>query len=249
MRGTAVRGVLLDVDDTLVDTRAGFAAAIEAVVEVYLPHLPAERRPEVLAMWRADAGGHYRAYTRGEIGFEVQRMRRANELHAAFGGAELDDAAYEAWRALFWGTFERSWVAHDDAVAAVRALVDAGVPVGAVTNAATALQERKLAATGLGDLVPVLASVDTFGVGKPDARIFHEGARRLGVEPGHAAYVGDELDVDARGARDAGLLGVWLDRPGARRGGPHPEDPDEARASGVRVIGSLAELPDLFAPR
>ncbi|WP_265522191.1 HAD family hydrolase [Oerskovia flava] len=240
-----VEGVLFDIDDTLVDTQAAFAAAIDAVARVHLPDLPPDRYGEALALWRADPNGHYRAYTRGELGYDTQRMRRANELQDAFGGATLDDDGYAAWLSVFWGAFEASWTAHDDAAQVLADLAVAGVRVGSLSNAATELQTRKLKSAGLGH-VPLLVGVDTLGVGKPDPRVFLEACRRLGTPPERTAYVGDELDVDALGARGAGLVGVWLDRPGARRGGPHPEDPLAARASGVPVIGSLAELPGVL---
>ncbi|MBD8080412.1 HAD family hydrolase [Cellulosimicrobium arenosum] len=242
-----VDGVLFDVDDTLVDTRAAFAAAIAAASRVWLPHLPADRYDEVLALWRADPDGHYRAYTRGEVDFDAQRMARANELQAAFGGELLDDATYVDWNAVFWGTFEQSWTAFDDSRPVVDELVAAGVAVGSLSNARVELQTRKLAAVGLPD-VPLLVGVDTLGFGKPDPRVFAEACRRLGTDPARTAYVGDELDVDARAALAAGLVGVWLDRPGTRRGGPHPEDPSAARASGVVVVHGLAELPAVLAP-
>ena len=80
--------------------------------------------------------------------------------------------------------------------------------------------------------------MDTLGFGKPDPRVFLEACRRLGTDPARTAYVGDEPDVDAAAARDAGLVGVWLDRPGARR-----RPVDEATLDGVTVIRSLTELP------
>ncbi len=49
-------GVLLDVDDTLVDTRAAFEEALAQVARVYLPDLPADRIADVLEAWRADRG-------------------------------------------------------------------------------------------------------------------------------------------------------------------------------------------------
>lgn len=240
--GAPLEGVLFDVDDTLVDTRAAFAQAIAAASRVWLPHLPEERYDEVLALWRADPNGHYRAYTRGEVDFDTQRMARANELQAAFGGELLDDAAYVDWKDLFWGTFEASWTAFADSRGVVDALTGARVRVGSLTNARVELQTRKLAAAGLAD-VPLLVGVDTLGFGKPDPRVFAEACRRLGTDQARTAYVGDELDVDARGALAAGLVGVWLDRPGTRRGGPHPEDPTSARASGVHVVHGLDDLP------
>ncbi len=237
-----VDGVLFDVDDTLVDTRYAFSQAISAVAHVWLPELPQERHADVLARWRSDPNGHFRSYTRGEVDFETQRRRRADDVQVAFGGEPFADASYAEWVELFWGTFTASFVPHADARAAVDALRAAGVRIGALTNAAQALQDAKLAQTGLGD-VPVLVGVDTLGFGKPDPRAFAEACRRLGTEPTHTAYVGDELEVDALGASAAGLVGVWLDRPEARRGGAWAEDESAARDAGVRVIRSLAELP------
>ncbi|WP_029253747.1 HAD family hydrolase [Paraoerskovia marina] len=239
-----VEAVVFDLDDTLVDTKVAFAAAIGAVATTYLPHLPADRHPEVVATWRADVSGRYRAYTRGELSFDAQRMLRANELQLAFGGVELDDAAYARWRDAYSAAFRGAWVAHDDAAPALQELVRRGFRVGVLTNAAREMQVEKIARTGLADLVPLLVAVDDLGVGKPDPRVFHEACRLLGTEHARTVYVGDELDVDARGAIAAGLHGVWIDRPGARRGGPHPEDPEAARASGVTVISSLADLTD-----
>lgn len=237
-----VDGVLLDIDDTLVDTRAAFGAGIAAIAAAYLPHLGRDEVAQALAMWRADASGHYRRHTRGELTSPQQRMLRARELHERFGGPALDEASFAAWDEVWRDGFEGAWRAHDDAAATVRALREAGYAVGALTNAVADLSERKLARCGLADDVPLLVSLDTLGFGKPDPRVFHQACRRLGTAPGRTAYVGDELDTDALAASAAGLRGIWLDRPGARRGGVHLEDPDVAREEGIAVIGSLSEL-------
>lgn len=239
-----VDGVLFDVDDTLVDTRSAFAEAIGAAARVWLPDLPHERHVEVLERWRSDPNGHFRSYTRGETDFETQRRRRADDVQAVFGGVPFEDDSYADWVELFWGTFTTSFVAHADARGTVDAVLAAGLRVGALTNAARDHQVAKLAHTGFED-VPVLVAVDTLGFGKPDRRAFHEACRRLGTAPGRTAYVGDELDVDAMGAAAAGLVGVWLDRPEARRGDEGAEEA-AARDAGVRVIRSLAELVDVL---
>jgi len=240
--GRAVDGVLFDVDDTLVDTHGAFAHALAAVSREWLPGLDPARDTEVLDHWRADAEGRYRRYTRGEVSYREQRMGRANDLHAAFGGPVLDDDAYDRWNALFEERFTGSWAAHADAADVVRRLLDAGVRVGALTNAATEYQVRKLTRAGLADDVPLLVGVDTLGFGKPDPRVFAEACRRLGTAPGRTAYVGDELDVDARAAVAAGLRGVWLARP--HLGAKHAND-TEALPTDV-VIESLAELPGVL---
>lgn len=232
-----IDGVLLDVDDTLVATRDAFRGALAAVLDRYAPGADVDA---ALALWRADPGGHYRAYTRGEQTFRQQRMTRANELHASCGGPVLDDAGFDAWDAVFDDAFAAGWTAHDDAAPALDALLAAGVRVGALTNARVAYQTDKLTRAGLADRVQVLVGVDTLGVGKPDPRVFLEACGRLGTDPARTAYVGDELDVDAVAAREAGLVGVWLDRPGPRR---VPVAEAEVAAAGVPVVRDLAELP------
>lgn len=237
-----VDGVLFDIDDTLVDTRSAFAHALAAVARRYLPDVGPERDLDVLAHWRADVEGHYSAYTRGDESYREQRMSRANALHSAFGGPELDDAGYDAWNALFEERFVGAWAPHDDASSAVDRLLAAGIVIGALSNASVAYQTRKLARVGLVDRVPMLVGVDTLGVGKPDPRVFVEACRLLGTAPARTAYVGDELDVDAWAARDAGLVGVWIDRPGGRRNGlPAAHE----HAPGVVVVRSLTELAEV----
>jgi putative hydrolase of the HAD superfamily len=241
-----VDGVLFDIDDTLVDTRGAFAEALAAVAAAHLPHVDQDRYAELLAFWRADASGHYARYVSGEVAYRTQRMARANELQHAFGGAELDEAGYEAWNEVFERGFAGAWAAHGEAHDVVDRLLAAGLAVGALTNAAVAYQTSKLEQVGLHERVPLLVGVDTLGVGKPDPRVFAEACRRLGTSVERTAYVGDELDVDARAAVTAGLVGVWVDRAGPRRVHVPEEDITAGREAGVLVIGSLAELPGVL---
>jgi len=227
-----IHGVLLDVDDTLVDTQGAFRSALMVAAQ---PHLPGAPDPADLALfWRTDRHGHYRAYTSGLMDYREQRMRRANDLHAHFGGAPLDDQAYDAWNVGFEEAFQGAWAVFDDAAPLLDALEARGVPYGAVSNAGVAYQRMKLDRVGLARM-PMLVGVDTFGVGKPDARVFIEGARLLGTDPAATAYVGDEPDIDALAASAAGLRGIWLDRPGAQR-------PAHSAGAPERRIEGLLEL-------
>lgn len=235
-----IDGVLFDVDDTLVDTRGAFVHALAAVAEVYLPANGTDLVGRMLTTWRADSGGYYRAYTRGELGFVEQRWHRANQLHELFGGPRLSLADFAAWDEVFDGGFVAGWHPHPDASPLVDLLLAAGLPVGALSNAAVAYQEDKLARTGFAGRMPMLVGVDTLGVGKPDPAVFLEGARRLGTDPARTVYVGDELDIDAAAAAAAGLVGIWLDRPGGRR---VEVTDDELAEADVPVIHTLADLP------
>lgn len=78
-------------------------------------------------------------------------------------------------------------------------------------------------------------------VGKPAPAFFELALSELGVEPGRAAMVGDDVEADVGGAIAAGLAGVLV------RTGKYRED--LVRSSGVEptaVIDSIADLPGLL---
>lgn len=239
-----IKGVLFDVDDTLVDTRAAFRHALASVAVDYLDS--GVDHEELVRFWRDDRHGSYRAHTRGEMTHRQQRHLRANDLHLEFGGPHLDDDAYQRWDEAFERYFREGWEPHPDAAVALDALDALGVPYGGLSNADHAYQELKLAQCGL-SRVPMLVGVDTLGVGKPDPRVFQLACSRLGFEPAEVAYVGDEFDVDPLGARDAGLgLGVWIERPGSHARDTHGLAGDGEPRDGLVRIGSLEQLADLL---
>ena len=228
-----VDAVLLDIDDTMVDTRQGFVAGMLAVADVYLSHLGASGSAVALEHWVRDPGGYFAAFTRNELEFDEQRRLRATAMHRDLGGPSLDDELFVAWNRTYEEAFRLAWVALPGAVELLRALVAARVPFGAVTNARVDYQVDKLERTGLAAL-PVLVGTDTLGVGKPDPRVFLHACELLRAPPGRTVYVGNDLAVDAEGAAGAGLLGVWFDR-------GHDPAPTGA-PSRLPVVRSLAEL-------
>lgn len=230
-----VTGVLVDIDDTLLDNKAAIRHAISRIATAYLPS--DTDIDEAAAFFRADRGGHYRAFSRGEIDSRTQRKLRAEDLHAHFGGPVFaDDDALSAWIRDFDDAYREGWTLHEDAFPFFATLDGLGLPYGALSNARRAQQVAKLAAVGLS--VPLLVCVDDLGFGKPEPRVFEEACRLLGTAPGETLYVGDEFDIDAAAAVRAGLIGVWCDRPGTWG---HRTEEEVAEAGVVRV-GSLTEL-------
>lgn len=79
-----------------------------------------------------------------------------------------------------------------------------------VTNGIPEIQQRKVQALGLTDIVDtvVYASEYGSGKGKPDRAPFNEALTRLGVEAGRAVFVGDDTNTDIYGAARCGLLTI-----------------------------------------
>jgi putative hydrolase of the HAD superfamily len=230
-----VRAVLLDIDDTLVDTRYAFHQALAGTVRTWLPHLDQDGQRTAVRRWIDDPHGHFGRYTRGEVDFFTQRRLRATQLLAEFGGPFLDDRLWERWQEVYESSFRAAWRLTPDAVPLLDRLAARELRLGVVTNSETGYQQDKLAAVGLAGRFATVIGVDVLGRGKPAPEVFRLACDRLGVAVSQTAYVGDELDGDARGARDAGLIGIWLDRHGTGR---TPAD--------VPVARTLDDVPGLL---
>ena len=174
---------------------------------------------------------YYRAHLhlgRDAAGLAELRRRSAEAMRPALGidadGAALTEALVAALR----------FRAYPDAAPALRELRGLGLRLIVVSNWDVSLHDR-LAETGLAPLVDGAVASAELGTAKPDGAIFAHALALAGVEPEAALHVGDSPAEDVGGALAAGLRAVLVVRDGAV--GPAPP--------GVRVIGSLAELPPL----
>lgn len=229
-----VLGVLFDVDDTLFDSGSEAGSVLAYLRMRGL----ADRVPDsatALGLWREVRERHYARFLDGELTFAEQQRERVRELLARLGApdhADLTDQEASAWFAGYQAHRHATRTAFPDAEPALEALAP-GFRLGVVSNSSADHQRRKLESIGLlpyfGDRI---VCSDPHGAAKPAASIFLAGCAALGLRPHEVAYVGDDYETDAMGARRAGLHGFWLDR---ARGGTST-DP------GVGVVHSLEEL-------
>jgi putative hydrolase of the HAD superfamily len=109
--------------------------------------------------------------------------------------------------------------------------------IGLLTNGAPDLQREKIAASGLGLLFDAIAVSGEHGIGKPKPEIFHRLLSELGVASSEAVMVGNSLERDIAGARNAGITSIWIRIPGSEE--PADVTPDA-------TITGLAQLPELL---
>lgn len=213
-------------------------AAATALTSLW-PDLPAEPALAAGRRFRADPEGHFRAFTRGEIEFAAMRTLRI-EATARHLGRTLPDGAHERFQASYEPAFEEHLGVHPDAHDLLTGIAGRR-PYGALTNSGGDYTDRKLAVAGLAGLLPVVVTRDTLGFGKPDPRVFHHACEAIGSPPSATVHVGDEYDVDAVAAQEAGLAAVWLSRDD-----PDPGHAEDARARGIAVVRGLDELVPLL---
>ncbi|MEU4826923.1 HAD family hydrolase [Actinomadura citrea] len=223
-----ITAVLFDLDGTLLDHDD---AARRAIVGTF---------PEVDPVWLAARWAELTEeavdrYLAGELSFAEQRRLRIVTLAGDLGLGAWDDARADAWLTGFVARYQAAWRPFPDAAPALDALAAHGLRLGVITNGDAAQQRLKVERLGFADRLPVVVASSEAGAAKPDAGIFLAACAALGTEPHAAAYVGDRLIVDARGAAAAGLTGVWLDR----SGDPAPDALDVARITTLDALPSL----------
>lgn len=241
--------LLLDVDDTLVDTRAAMVEAGTAAVAALWPEAGSEAHARGGVVFHGDPRGYFERFVTGEMTFAEVRAARVAAMLEELGLDPVDDQVARFERA-YAPAHARCLRAFPDVRPALDELAAAGVRIGALTNSDGAATERKLELTGLADDFTMIVTTDSLGFGKPDPRVFEHACELLGSDPAETVYVGDHVEIDALGATKAGLVGVWLRRSDGtgERGREHrgAADDELARAHGIPVIASLSALPGLF---
>ncbi len=214
MPGSPVQVVFFDIDGTLIDDAAATRAGAIGLFDRYRDRL-ADCEERFLQRWDALREHHFGRFLRGEISYLGQRRARIRDLFRRTS-SEMSDSEANEILSVYRELYERAWRLFPDVVDTLDALSRCGL--GVISNGSSMPQRRKLAAVGILDRFAVVVISEDIGVAKPHPRIFKAACQAVGVSPSACVYVGDRLDVDALGACEAGLRGVWLDRHGEGHG-------------------------------
>lgn len=206
------QALLLDVDDTIVDTREAMVLAGTQAAAAIWPHRAGEHRA-MAQRYYDDPERWFPRYASGDVAFEAMRAGRLAEVAAAFG-VEVPGGAHQAYEEAYAPAFRSAQRLFPDVSDLLAAAEDERLPVALLTNSAQAPTRVKLEALDLVERFDVVVTTDTLGFGKPDPRVYLEACRLLGAEPGRVLCIGDSIEWDVLGAEAAGLRAVWLDREG-----------------------------------
>ncbi|HSK10759.1 MAG TPA: HAD-IA family hydrolase [Vicinamibacterales bacterium] len=112
-----------------------------------------------------------------------------------------------------------AWELYPDVLPALDKARLAGLVVGLITNYDTRVYAL-LESLALADRLDSVTIPATAAAQKPARRIFDQALAAHGLAAADAAYVGDSLEDDYKGARAAGMEAVLLDRNGQHRALP-----------------------------
>jgi 5'-nucleotidase len=225
-----LKGVLFDLDGTLVDTAAAERDAWPALAAVIGEHVPTLDPDELYHRYSTLFEPHWTDFLEGRIDFGQYRWNRLSEAIEPW--SELNDGLFDAYR-----TEKRRAVdmlrPFPDAVSTLRAFREQRLRVGLLTNGPSWLQRRKLEVTELEDELDGIAISEEIGVAKPSPEAFERAAALIGVTVGEAAMIGDYSPLyDIAGGLGAGLAALVLVTGGL-----------SVVADGVPAVTTLSEVP------
>jgi putative hydrolase of the HAD superfamily len=258
----SIQAVLFDLDDTLIVDEAVSAAALDATARHAFTTLGANRdaflRDARAHAVRLHAASPVYPYCK-RIGISAFEC-----LWGKFLGDSADLTALREWalayrQQVFDATLRSQELEGEEEAAAELAATFAAqrrklqrlMPdarevltrlskkyrVGLLTNGAPDLQREKLLNSGLEPFFDAVAVSGEHDIGKPKPEIFHRLIAELGVGADEAVMVGNSLERDILGARNAGITSIWIKVTGS-------EEPADVRPD--HTILGLAEIPALL---
>ncbi|TFV62171.1 HAD family hydrolase [Geodermatophilus sp. DF01-2] len=226
MTGPAPLGVVVDLDDTLYP-QADYLASAAAAVGVAAGHAGLDGAAVHAALRKELAAG-------SDAGGTIDRALLAVGVPASSLSALVPPLV-----AAFTQHTPPRLSPYPGAEEALCALA-AAAPLACLTDGNPAIQAAKVAATGLGRLLPVVVVTDALGgraVRKPHPTGLVAVAARLGLPPDRLLVIGDRPGKDVAVAAAVGARAVRI------RQGEYATAPDEPRAWAVTdTFPAAAEL-------
>ncbi len=212
--------VLFDLDNTLIDRDQACDRFFSFLLKTYFPRLEPEgtewndRMETLRALDQGGRGSKAAIYDHSFS--DVPGMSPESFVELMRGKL----ASYASWS--------------DGAEPLLKCLRARHHPMALVTNGSKS-QRDKIDAIGASVYFDAVLISEEVGTAKPDPVIFRQAMSRLNAAPERSVFVGDSLEHDIVGARNAGMMTVFLNRNGVL-------EMDESLCD--LVVSDLRELSD-----
>lgn len=225
-----MKAVLFDLDNTLYSYDNAHRTAIQALTDYAARNL--ELDGEAFAALHRSADRLLRARA-GEACAAIHNRLIRYQIMLEKMGRPIAHAPRMA--GIYWSAFLAGAEPDPAAAACLAGLREGGYLVGIGTNMTADYQFAKLERMDLLRWIDFMVTSEEAGAEKPDGRLFALCAQKAGCLARDCVFVGDSLVNDARGAKAAGMVPVWL----RTEVGAMAED-------GIHSILSLNQLPSLL---
>ena len=225
-----IRTILFDLDDTLLDFQRAEAEALAKALKM----MGLEPTDEVIARYSVINQLMWQKLENKELTRPQVLVRRFEKLFEEFHMT----ADAEKTQHLYHSLLAEGGYYLPGAEELLKTLC-AKYDLYAVSNGTAAVQDPRIAKTGIDRYFKGIFISERVGVDKPDVRFFdHCFARIAHFDKATAVIIGDSLTSDIRGGNNAGIRTVWFN--------PH----HAARKPGIQVdyeVDALESIPALMA--
>ena len=181
------RAVIFDLWETLIDWDREAAATMVAAVS--------EHAPDFVELWPRSTN------------------RYTGPIRVALVDAGVPAASLEEVCALRLDYVREALVPRPGAIETLRRLRELEILVGLITVCSEDV-EVAWPSTPFNGLFDAEVFSSSFGLSKPDPRIYLHCCELLGVEPSDAVFVGDGANDELAGAERVGITAILIHRPG-----------------------------------
>ena len=198
-----VKGVLLDLDNTLYDYDCAHMKAIEACYSKYKKNINASmdfdnfynlyRKKRNLITKRLKTKGSCRSRL-----FAFQEIFEDQDLKNNWGLA-LD---YEE---VYWDTLIKNMILSPDSLLFLQSCKKMDIDICIVTDMTAGIQIRKLQGLGISEYIKYIVTSEEVGVEKPNPKIFHRALKKLNLESEDVIMIGDDENKDIIGSENLGI--------------------------------------------
>jgi len=210
-----IRVLLWDIDNTLLDFKASEKTAIRKAFESFDL---GECSDEMIAEYSAINDRYWQMLEKGIISRKQTQIGRFVEF---FNNHQIDTSLAESFNLCFQDHLPDTICFMDDGYEIVRSL-KGKVLQCAASNGSSKVQERKLRASGLEQLLDLVFISEELGVEKPGKEFFSHifSKAELWLKENEMNYqgplqrkqimiVGDSLTSDMKGGNNAGIVSCW----------------------------------------
>lgn len=223
-----MKNILIDLDDTLLDFKAGETYALKAT----FAHIGIPATEYNLNVFRKLNADGWKKLERGEI-------TRAELLSSRFGWT-FDALGVSGDSALTDESYRNALaeqVFFVDGALELLEILSKDYALYLATNGTASVQEKRLARAGISGYFREIFISQKVGHNKPDARFFEHCLSVMGSRAIDTVMIGDSLSSDVRGANNASIPVVWF----------NPSREPLPDGVSVRAIAhTLAEIPDIL---
>jgi len=206
------QAITFDFHNTLASCPEWFELEVRRLPSAFLHWWADQGGPQVDSARCDDADARYRQL-RHEIISHGNELTAEACLEHVFGAIELQVAENDVRRGVAYLMREALAGAAPipGAVATVREIHQAGIPIGIVSSAVYhPFLDWTLESFGIRDAFAVVITSASAGFYKSRAELYLHAAELLGATPERMVHVGDSFRFDVAGASRAGMGTVWL---------------------------------------